>query len=255
MPPGTYFVTVESPGFKKEVQRNIAVLVNTTQRVDVSLQPGDVTQSVEVTGAPPPLQTDRADTGRKVDSMQVAELPVLISNRNYQALLALVPGTSPPTEQHSQFFNASNSLQTQVNGAPRVANNYQIEGIDDNYSSGLLQILIPPLESIQAVDVSTSNHSIDLGRGAGAVTNVILKSGTNQFHGSLYEFVQNGDFDSRNFFQPTVSAVHYNYFGGTIGGPIRKTSCSSSPTTWLPSITRQVQPRRRYRRRCHIPAT
>ena len=158
--------------------------MNTTQRVDVQLQPGNVTETVEVTGAAPALQTDRADTGRNIDTMVVSELPVLVSNRNYQALLALVPGTSPPTEEHSQFFNASDSLQTEVNGAPRVANNYQIEGIDDNERTGLLQILIPPLEAIQTVDVSTSNHSVDLGRGAGAVTNVILKSGTNQFHGS-----------------------------------------------------------------------
>jgi len=222
VPPGNYSVTVEIAGFKKEQRRGISLLVNATQRVDVELQTGNVSESVEVTGAPPALQTDRADTGRKVESMAVSELPVLISNRNYQALLALVPGTSPPTEEHSQFFNASDSLQTQVNGAPRVSNNYQIEGIDDNERTGLLQILIPPLEAITTVDISTSNHSIDLGRGAGAVTNVILKSGTNQFHGSLYEFVRNGDFDARNFFQPTVSAVHYNYLGGTIGGPIKK---------------------------------
>ncbi len=222
LPPGNYSVTVEMTGFKKEQRRNIALLVNTTQRVDIQLQPGNVTESVEVTGAPPALQTDRADTGRNIDSMVVSELPVLVSNRNYQALLALVPGTSPPTEEHSQFFNASDSLQTEVNGAPRVSNNYQIEGIDDNERTGLLQILIPPLEAITTVDISTSNHSVDLGRGAGAVTNVILKSGTNQFHGSLYEFVQNGDFDARNFFQPSVAAVHYNYFGGTIGGPIKK---------------------------------
>ena len=222
VPPGDYSITVEMAGFKKEVQRGIALSVNTTYRADIRLQPGNVSESVEVTGTPPALQTDRADTGRKVDSMQVSELPVLVSNRNYQALLALVPGTSPPIEEHSQFFNASNSLQTEVNGAPRVSNNYQIEGIDDNERTGLLQVLIPPLESIQTVDVSTSNHSVDLGRGAGAVTNVILKSGSNQFHGSAYEFVQNGDFDSRNFFQPSVAAVHYNYFGGTIGGPIKK---------------------------------
>jgi len=222
LPPGNYVVTVEMTGFKKEERRNIALLVNTTQRVDIQLQPGNVSETIEVTATAPALQTDRADTGRKIDTMVVSELPVLVSNRNYQALLALVPGTAPPTEEHSQFFNASDSLQTEVNGAPRVANNYQIEGIDDNERTGLLQILIPPLEAIQTVDVSTSNHSVDLGRGAGAVTNVILKSGTNQFHGSLYEFVQNGDFDARNFFQPAVSAVHYNYFGGTIGGPIKK---------------------------------
>lgn len=222
LPPGQYSVTVEAAGFKKETRRDIALAVNSTQRVDIQLQPGEVTETIEITGAAPALQTDRADTGRNIDTMVVSELPVLVSNRNYQALLALVPGTSPPSEQHSQFFNASDSLQTQVNGAPRVSNNYQIEGIDDNERTGLLQVLIPPLEAIQTVDISTSNHSVDLGRGAGAVTNVILKSGSNQFHGSLYEFVQNGDFDARNFFQPSVAAIHYNYFGGTIGGPIRK---------------------------------
>jgi hypothetical protein len=222
LPPGNYSLAVEVSGFKKENRRDVPLLVNTTQRVDIQLQPGNVNETVEVTGAPPALQTERADTGRNIDSTAVSELPVLVSNRNYQALLALVPGTSPPTEEHSQFFNASDTLQTEVNGAPRVANNYQIEGIDDNQRTGLLQILIPPLEAIQSVEISTSNHSIDLGRGAGAVTNVILKSGTNQFHGSAYEFLQNGDLNSRNFFQPTVAAVHYNYFGGTIGGPIKK---------------------------------
>jgi hypothetical protein len=222
VPPGTYAVTVEQTGFKKESRRDIALLVNSSQRVDLQLQPGNVSETVEVTGAPPVLQTDRADTGRKIDSMVVSELPVLISNRNYQALLALVPGTSPPIEEHSQFFNASDTLQTEVNGAPRVVNNYQIEGIDDNERTGLLQILIPPLEAINTVDVSTSDHTVDLGRGAGAVTNVILKSGTNQWHGSGYEYLQNSDMNARNFFQPLVGIVHYNYFGGSIGGPIKK---------------------------------
>ncbi len=219
---GNYSVTVEATGFKKETKENNRVEVNTSVRVDVTLQPGAVSESVIVTAEAAQLQTDRADTGRSIDTMNVSELPVLVSNRNFQALLALVPGTSPPTEQHSQFFNASDSLQTEVNGAPRVTNNTQIEGIDDNERTGLLQMLIPPLESIQTVDVSTSDQSADLGRGAGAVTNVILKSGTNQIHGSAYEFVQNNDWDARNFFQPTVGAVHYNYFGGTIGGPIKK---------------------------------
>ena len=119
LPPGNYAVVVEMSGFKKGERRDVPLLVNTTQRVDIQLQPGNVTETVEVSGAPPVLQTDRADTGRNIDSMVVSELPVLVSNRNYQALLALVPGTSPPTEEHSQFFNASDSLQTEVNG-PRA---------------------------------------------------------------------------------------------------------------------------------------
>jgi len=254
-PPGNYLVTVEMAGFKKGERRNIALLVNTTERVDIQLQPGEISETIEVTGAAPVLQTDRADTGRNIDTMVVSELPVLVSNRNYQALLALVPGTAPPTEEHSQFFNASDSLQTEVNGAPRVSNNYQIEGIDDNERTGLLQVLIPPLEAIQLVDVSTSNHSVDLGRGAGAVTNVILKSGTNQFHGSLYEFVQNCDFDARNFFQPSVAAVHYNYLAAPSAGRSRRTSCSSSPTSCAPRITKPTPTPRRYRRRCRAPAT
>ena len=97
------------------------LLVNSVQRVNIQLQPGNVTETIEVTGAPPMLQTDRADTGTQSDSVAISELPVLVSNRNYQALLALVPGTAPPTEQHSQFFNASDSLQTEVKGLPALA--------------------------------------------------------------------------------------------------------------------------------------
>ncbi|MGA2271638.1 MAG: carboxypeptidase-like regulatory domain-containing protein, partial [Bryobacteraceae bacterium] len=93
LPPGQYSVAVEAAGFKKETRRDIALLVNTTQRVDIQLQPGNVSETIEVTAAAPALQTDRADTGRNIDTMVVSELPVLVSNRNYQALLALVPGT------------------------------------------------------------------------------------------------------------------------------------------------------------------
>lgn len=180
-----------------------------------------MTQSVEVTGAPPLLQTDRADTGRKIDTVQTANLP-LGTNRNFQNLLNLVPGTTRANFQHSTFFNAASSLPTQVNGQMRMGNNHQIEGIDDNERTGLLQILVPPIEAIQTVDVSTSNFEAELGRASGAVTNVILKSGTNSIHGSAYEFIRNSYFNARNFFDPSVGHLAYNYFGGNIGGPIIK---------------------------------
>ncbi|HEY3744028.1 MAG TPA: carboxypeptidase regulatory-like domain-containing protein [Bryobacteraceae bacterium] len=221
LPPGTYNVSVELTGFKRETRSNIGLLVNSTVRVDVALQPGNVSESVEVTGAPPALQTERADTGRNIDQVVTEAMP-LSTNRNYETLLNLVPGTTKATFQHSQFFNASDSLQTEVNGQPRQQNNYQIEGIDDNERTGLLQVLIPPIEAIQSVDVSTSNHEAELGRGGGAVTNVILKSGSNQIHGSAYEFLQNSAFDARSFFSQSVGHKAYNYFGGTIGGPIKK---------------------------------
>src|SRR5450432_4469013 len=221
VPPGRYTVTVEQSGFKKEVRQNIDVAINSSARVDLQLSPGSVTEVIEVTGAPPLLQTDRADTGRTMEAMMVEELPLGV-NRNFQSLLDLVPGTSVETFQHSQFFNASSSLQTNVNGQPRMGNNFQIEGIDNNEKTGLLQVLITPAEAIQTVNVSTSNHDPELGRSTGAVVNVMIKSGTNNIHGSAYEFLQNSAFDARAHFNPTVGHLAYNYFGGNVGGPIKK---------------------------------
>src|ERR1017187_1603613 len=204
LPPGTYDVTAEMAGFKKGVKTGTVLEANNSPRVDLKLQTGDVTQTVEVSANAAPLQTERADTGRTMDEQLVEELPLGV-NRNFQNLLDLVPGTSVETFQHSQFFNASSSLQTNVNGQPRMGNNYQIEGIDNNERTGLLQILITPAEAIQQVSVSTTNHDPELGRATGAVTNVMIKSGTNRFHGSANEFLQNSAFDARAFFKDRKS--------------------------------------------------
>jgi hypothetical protein len=150
------------------------------------------------------------------------DAPLISSNRNFQSLLNLVPGVAPVTEQHSQFFNAASSLQTEVNGQMRQGNNFMIEGTDDNERTGLLQIYIPPIEAIQTVDVSLTNHDPEMGRASGAVVNVILKSGSNDFHGAAYEFLQNSDFNARSFFNASVGHLAYNYVGGNLGGPIRK---------------------------------
>lgn len=221
LPPGMYAVAVEATGFKKETRKNITLLVDTNTRVDVQLTPGSITETVEVTGAPPLLQTDSASTGEKIETMTVANLPMGV-NRNFQSLLNLVPGAAPVTFQHSQFFNASGSLQTEVNGQMRQGNNFMIEGSDDNERTGLLQVYIPPAEAIQTVDVSLTNHDPEFGRASGAVMNVVLKSGTNSWHGAGYEFLQNSDFNARSFFNPTVGHLAYNYVGGNVGGAIRK---------------------------------
>jgi hypothetical protein len=220
-PPGVYSVTVEQAGFKKETRASIQVAVNSTTRVDLQLTPGSVSETIEVSGSVAILQTERADTSRTMEAVLMEELPLGV-NRNYQTLLELVPGSTESTFEHSQFFNASSTLQNRVNGMPRQGNNYQIEGIDNNERTGLLQILSPPAESIQQVSVSTSNHDPELGRASGAVTNVILKSGTNRFHGQGYELTQNDKFDARSFFNPTVGHLVYNRFGANIGGPIKK---------------------------------
>jgi hypothetical protein len=221
LPPGTYTVTAEQTGFKRASRVDIDVVVNTTERVDLVLEPGDVSDTITVEGETPILQTERADTGRKLETALTENVP-LGTNRNFQNLLNVVPGTTRATFQHSQFFNASSSLQTEVNGQLREGNNYQIEGIDDNERTGLLQILVPPLEAIQTVDVSTSNYDAELGRASGAVVNVIIKSGSNNYHGAAYEFIRNSYFNARNFFDPSVGHLAYNYFGGNFGGPIKK---------------------------------
>jgi Carboxypeptidase regulatory-like domain len=218
--PGRYTVAIEASGFKKE-ERPVDVIVDSTARVDLQMQPGSATEVIEVTDVPPLLQTDRADVSTKLEAEQVVDLPLSV-NRNFQTLLNLVPGTEPATFQHSQFFNAQSTLQTEVNGQPREGNSYQIEGIDDDERTGLLQILIPPAEAISTVDVSTNDYDAELGRAIGAVTNAILKSGSNSFHGSAMEYLQNSAFNARSYFNPVLGHVAYNYFGGSFGGPIKK---------------------------------
>ena len=167
------------------------------------------------------METDRADVSTNIEAQTLNSMPVMV-NQNFQSLLTLAPGVGPPVFQHSQFFNASSSIQTEVNGQPRVGNSYQIEGIDDDERTGLLQIMIPPEQAIDTVDVATSNYEPELGRAVGTVANVILKSGTNQFHGQVAEYVQNSDMDARAYFNSSVGHVAYNYFGGAVGGPIKK---------------------------------
>ena len=136
----------------------VDVVVNTDTRVNLTLEPGAITESVVVNAETPILQTDRADVGAKIESRQVVDLP-LGNNRNFQNLLNLVPGATRAHRVHSEFFNAQDSLSTEVNGQARLFNNLQIEGVDDNERTGLLQIYIPPAEAIQTVDVGTSNYT------------------------------------------------------------------------------------------------
>jgi hypothetical protein len=218
--PGTYEVTAAGQGFKQAKTENVSVVVNSSVRVDLTLALGSATESVTVSAAPDVLKTDRADVGIDISSRQTADLP-LGTNRNFQGLLAIVPGATKPHFQHSTFFNAAASLSTEVNGQSRLANNTEIEGIDDNERSGLLQVLIPPSEAIQSVSVSTGDYQAEFGRVGGAVTDVILKSGTNEFHGAAYEFNRVSALAAENYFQTGPNPVStYNYYGANIGGPI-----------------------------------
>ncbi len=221
--PGTYTLTAIATGFQKQEQHDIVVPVNTTTRVDVELHVGSSSQTISVTAAAALLQTDRADVTAQIDEKQVQDLPVG-SQRNFQALESLVPGVSRPIYDHSSFFDAQNSQSFQVNGQSELSNNLQFEGIDDNERTGLLQVYVPPAAAIKTVDVETSNYAPEFGRSAGAVTNVTLKSGTNQFHGSAYEFNQVSALSARSYFNNTgrFPRSTNNYYGATLGGPIKK---------------------------------
>jgi hypothetical protein len=222
MPPGTYTVAVVAKGFKKEVRGNIALLTNTTQRVDISLSPGAATETIEVTAAPPQMQTDRADISTNIESRQIADLP-LSSGNSFQSLLNTVPGAAPVVFNNSQFYNANNDLSVNSNGQSSYVNLYQIEGIDDDQRTGIHIILVPPAAAIQSVDITSNNFEAEFGRAIGSVVNVTLKSGSNHFHGSAFQNMENNGVNARNFFAAGPNGrLVYNYTGGSLGGPVLK---------------------------------
>jgi hypothetical protein len=136
-----------------------------------------------------------------------------------------VPGTVPLTRPHSQFFNPQDSQETKFNGQSRLSNNVQIDGVDNNHKTGLLTLVIPSAESIDTVNVSTSNFDAEFGRAGGSVTTVVLKSGTNQFKGTLFAFGNTEGTQARSYFASPTSVrpdTKYETFGMTLGGPISK---------------------------------
>jgi hypothetical protein len=222
LPSGTYSVTVVAPGFKKETRENIPLATNTTTRVDVALATGSATETIEVTTAPPQIQTDRADISTTIESSSISSLP-LSSGNSFQSLLSTVPGMAPIVFNNSQFYNANNDLSTNSNGQSSYVNLYQIEGIDDDQRTGIHIILVPPAAAIQDVDITTNNFEAEFGRAVGTVVNVTLKSGTNTFHGSAFQNMENNGVNARNYFAAGPNGrLVYNYTGGTLGGPILK---------------------------------
>src|SRR5437588_6461880 len=218
---GTYRVSAELPGFKKVVREGVRVDVNQTVRVDLKMQVGTVEESVTVVGESPLLQTDRADTGRLIESIHLQEVP-LGFNRNFQGMLITVPGATRPSRPHSEFFNAQDSLSSNVNGQSRLANNVQIEGIDDNHRTGLLTTLIPSAEAIETVNVTTTVYDAEFGRAGGAITNVTLKSGTNDLKGSVFAFGNNEKTTANGYFSHTNPPTDYLQSGFTVGGPLQR---------------------------------
>jgi hypothetical protein len=216
---GVYRIEGELVGFKKFTRDNVEVSVNTTVRVDIALSVGALEESVIVTGEAPMLQTDRTDTGRVIQSEQITQMP-LGFNRSYQGMLVTVPGASRPFRPHSEFYNAQDSLSSTVNGQNRERNAAKLEGTDNGDN---LTFLIPSAEAIETVSVVTSNYDAEFGAVGGAVTNVTLKSGTNNLAGSLFSFGNTEATMSKNPFSlfPPNNTL-YLQSGFTLGGPIRR---------------------------------
>jgi hypothetical protein len=225
--PGKYRLTIKAPSFSTLVQNNIELAANTVRRADARLELAVVSETVSVTVDvnTVALQTDRVEVNTQITQQQVEDLP-LAASRNFQSLLDLVPGVSPPVASHSEAGNPTGALATNVNGSSYNNNGTRIDGAVNGYP-WLPEIIayVPPAESIQAVSVSTGNYDAEQGMAGGSAVNVSMKSGTNSFHGSAWEYNTISKLKAHTFFRregPDNPKYINNQFGLTSGGPIRK---------------------------------
>lgn len=220
--PGIYTLRVEASGFAAFEAKEIAVSVNQTSRVDAQLRLGSVNETITVGAEVALLQTDRADVTREVTTKELTNLPIG-GYRNYQSLLNLVPGTTPARSQNAITDTPQRSFVVNVNGVSRSINNTRIDGASNTFT-WLPQhtYYVPPLESIETVNISTNAFDAEQGLAGGAAVSVITKSGGNAFRGALFAFHNNSKTTARNVFFPTVPKNIQNQYGAAIGGPIKK---------------------------------
>lgn len=220
---GRYTVAAEKEGFQKTVQENVDVGVNQVIRVDLVLQVGAMTQTVEVTGAPSLVQSETSSLGTIETEKRIVELP--LNQRNFIALAYLGPGANSGQQGTNAsggvFENERGNAALSVNGLRVSNNNFLLDGVDNNEFGVGGVIALPPPDAIQEFRIEENAMSAEFGRG-GAAVNVVLKSGTNQVHGGAYEFIRNDKLDARNFFDIEKPPYRRNQFGFLLGGPIRK---------------------------------
>lgn len=208
--PGNYVLEADAPGFSQFVRRGLTVRIEDNLRLDIRLQIGQVTDRVEVTAAAPLVESERTTLGKVVEEKPAKELP--IGGRNIFSLVNLTPGVQ----------KRSDDEQPRLSGGRARTGEVALDGssmTDPRRGEVKTQ---PNLDAIQEVKVQTSGLSAEFGRTAGGIVNATLKSGTNEFHGNLFEFLRNDNLNARNTFFPTVPKLAQNQFGGMIGGPVRK---------------------------------
>ena len=223
---GNYSLTVSDPGFSTTTQSHLTVAVGQQLQVNVQLKTGSAAETVEVTTAPPQLQTSEASVGQVVSERSVNSLP--LNGRNFTFLAQLGAGVNTP--QADTRGNAASGAFS-ANGLRPAQNNYLLDGIDNNsnavdFLNGTNFIILPPVDAIQEFKVQTADFSAEYGRSAGAVLNATIKSGTNSIHGAVWEFFRNDKLDAADWFEDNEGIpkgeLRQNQFGASIGGPIIK---------------------------------
>jgi Carboxypeptidase regulatory-like domain/TonB dependent receptor len=223
LPPGTYDLTISATGFRGLTRRDVAITVNVVRREDVTLELGQVSESITVEAGQVTLQTDKADVHTELGSKEVVNMP-LPRYRNYQSLINLVPGATPGQYQNSSQAAPARALSTNVNGVNRNNNATRIDGA----LSVFLWLphhtaYVPPAETIETVNIATNNFDAEQGLAGGAAITVITKSGTNNFHGSAWAFNDNARLQAKNFFNTAAKPKNINNVDGvTLGGPVKR---------------------------------
>jgi len=223
---GHYSVSASAPGFSTTTQENLEVKLDQHLQVNIALKTGAATETVQVTTAPPELQTEEGSVGQVVTGQSVNNLP--LNGRNFTFLAQLGAGVNTP--QADTRGNAAAGAFT-ANGLRESQNNYLLDGIDNNsnavdFLNGTNFVVLPPVDAISEFKVQTADFSAQLGRSAGAVMNATVKSGTNSLHGAAWEFFRNDKLDAADWFENNAGIkrgeLRQNQFGVTAGGPVIK---------------------------------
>jgi hypothetical protein len=225
VPVGNYSVKISAPGFQTAVHTGITLVLNQTARIDMQMKMGQVSETVEVTGSAPVLQTERTEVGTIIDSTTNEALP--LATRNYVQLTLLAPGAvTPNPDSFNNGDNTASGGRPYINGNREQANNFILDGMDNNQVSDNLVGFTPAPDAIQEFNLITQNASAEFGNYQGGIVSATIKSGTNGLHGDLWEFFRNDKLNSNSwenrFNGADRNKLRWNMFGGTVGGPIVK---------------------------------
>ena len=224
LPVGRYTVTAEKQGFETYRLLDVVVNVNENIRVDLLLSLGKVMESVSVNASVvAEVETRSATLGKVIDETKIQELP--LNARNFLNLAVLQPGVVPAMSlgsNNTPEFPGGEKSDFQVNGLRLQSNNFLLDGADNNEPFLGTAMATPSPDALEEFKILTNNYGAEFGGGGGSIVNIITKGGTNQFHGSLYEFFRNDVLDAENFFALKKDELRRNQFGGTFGGPILK---------------------------------